>query len=96
MVLVTDLATPKTVYIINFDSFSTYFLLTIVSKVFAQLINISGLMPQNEKARNIWVDAFMLLYGLKPLCMVELMLPCMYVCNAMDIQKKVVGFDPLE
>jgi hypothetical protein len=52
MLLVTDLATLKPFYILNFGSFSTYFLLTIVSEIFAQLLNVYA--PKYETARKFW------------------------------------------
>jgi hypothetical protein len=40
MLLVTDLYTLKPFYILNFGSFSTYFLLTIYDESFAQILNV--------------------------------------------------------
>jgi hypothetical protein len=38
--IVIDLAILKSFYILNFSSFSSYSLITIVSEIFAQLLNL--------------------------------------------------------
>jgi hypothetical protein len=51
MLLVIDLTTLKSFYIlINFGSFSYYFLLPIVSEIFAQLLNVYA--PKYEIVEN--------------------------------------------
>jgi hypothetical protein len=50
MLLVTDLAILKQFHILIFCYFSTYFLLTIVSEIFAQLLNVYA--PKYETAMN--------------------------------------------
>jgi hypothetical protein len=52
MLPVTDLATLKPFYILNFGYFSTYFLLTIVSEIFAHLLSIYTSKYKNT--RKFW------------------------------------------
>jgi lysyl-tRNA synthetase class I len=52
MLLVADWTNIKPFYILNFSSFSAYFLLSIVSAIVAQILNLYA--PKYETAGNFW------------------------------------------